>query len=68
MRISYSNVAENLRMMSTGGPDTIAPAIAGGSFPAVIKVAIDHLHELKPPSEDLTDKTYIVEFLKLSME
>ena len=68
MRVSYSDVAENLWTMSTGGPDTIAPAIAGGSFPAVIKVAIDHLHELKLPSKDLMDKTYIVEFLKLSME
>ena len=68
MRVSYSNVAENLWTMSTGGPDTIAPAVAGGSFPAVIKVAIDHLCELKPPSEDIMDETYIVEFLKLSME
>ena len=68
MRILYSNVTENLWTMSTGGPDTIIPAVAGGSFPAVIKVAIDHLCELKLPSEDLTDKTYIVEFLKLSME
>ena len=67
-RVSYGNVAENLWTMSTGGPDTIAPAVAGGSFPAVIKVAIDRLCKLKPPSEDLMDKTYIVEFLKLSME